>query len=83
MTEKRFSIWDCNSMENILNTFVQDSEKEGQESTLLTHQECCDLLNDFHEENQTLKQQVNELIDLMIDSGIDFHISDEMEWMLE
>lgn len=43
----------------------------------------CDKLNALHEENVELKQQVNELIDLMIDSGIDFHISDEMEEMLK
>lgn len=61
MTEKRFSIWDCNGMEDILNTFVQDSEKEGQESTLLTHKECCEELNALYEENEQLKAEINQL----------------------
>ena len=55
MTEKRFTIWDCNNMENILHTFVHDGDKT------LTHQQCCDLLNEQSETIQQLKQENMEL----------------------
>ena len=61
LRNKRFSIWDCNAMENLLNTFVHDSEKNGQDNTLLTHKECCDLLNELNDENEQLKKEIKRL----------------------
>lgn len=36
----------------------------------------------LEEENERLKEQVNEMIDIFNDSGLDYHISDELEEIL-
>ena len=45
-------------------------------------EECCNLLNDLAEENKELKEQVDEMINIFNDSGLDYHISDELEEIL-
>lgn len=62
MTTKRFTILeDTNGgLDNVLETMVKDNGK------FLTHKECCDLLNNLHEENNQLKER-NEFLKKQLD----------------
>ena len=57
MTEKRFTLLeDTNGgLDNVLETMVKDNGK------FLTHRECCDLLNNLHEENQEVNERIEDL----------------------
>jgi hypothetical protein len=39
-------------------------------------------LNELNDENKELKKQVDEMINIFNDSGLDYHISDELEEIL-
>ena len=46
-------------------------------------EELVGLLNSLCDENEQLRQQLNEMFDLFNASGLDYHISDELEEILD
>jgi hypothetical protein len=81
MTQKRFTVMDWQvGME------ISDNHT-GKDYNRLS--DICDLLNEQHEtitrlekENEQLKQQVDEMITIFENSGLDYHISDELNEIL-
>ena len=86
MTEKRYKIIDTNvacsnGMEYML-IRKHDGFDVAQVCSKYTAKEIVDELNSLAEENRLLREQLREMFDLFNNSGLDYHISDELEEIL-
>ena len=76
--------FDANDCCNMLNELQEENKRLKS-----INQDYCNYIGDFEDdfirladENKELKKQVDEMVNIFNDSGLDYHISDELEEIL-